>query len=282
MSSPQAIRCVPGVKQHDSARGLNQIGTARDVTFFYLFGRLSRWKLLAIALGLVIAVTVRNYWSEVTDWARDLSGDPALIATISSPLNAGDSVAMVDQLASDEHGLLLRGPSRQQLRALLDRHRAARVRSMNVVVILQGRRNHPIRIIDVRPRVIAAASNPSGTCLTLPLQGTVEEFEIKADLDRMRPDGTKSRYLPKSIDLTDGERATIDITVTAEQRWYEWEIEVIYIRGSGPEPSSAFFRLSDGQPFRVTGEAPRYATTYHDPSLIGIGLRSGARNSRCP
>ncbi|MGW6498496.1 hypothetical protein [Nonomuraea angiospora] len=257
-----------------------QITTARDVTIISRgASRLPR--LIAAGVVLVLCGVAAGLWPTLVDAARDLAGARVLAGTVTSRLDATDSVATHDQLPPADHAMLMRGPSIKQLTEMLSRNHAARVRKMNVVVVLQGRRSEPIRIIDVRPRILHSGPVPTGTCLTIPSQGDGAEYEVKVDLDRQTPEGGGSRFLPKSIDLADGERATIDFTAKAELRWYEWDIEVVYVYKADEQPASAFFGEADGQPFRVTGEAKGYATVYGDPSLLGAGYRVWKRNQPC-
>jgi hypothetical protein len=240
-----------------------------------------RARLVVTGGVLLLATTIAATWPTPIDIGRDLVGVPAITATVTSTIYAGDTFAMATELAPAEHALLSRDPSIRQLTKVLSSHRAARVGGMNVLIVLQGQRDNPIRIIDVRPRIIRSGPPPSGTCLTVPAQGSSEEYTIKADLDRQRPGGGAPRFLSKSIDLAYGERTTIEMTVKATRRWYEWDIEVIYAHGSGTRPASAFFRGSDGQPFRVTGKARKYAAVYNDPSSIFNGYRLLGRNRPC-
>lgn len=291
MSHPTAPEpSTPGApSMRDSSVGGNsiQITSAQDVTIISNAkdaGKMPvrpRARLIVIGGVLLLAAATAGTWPTPIDVGRDLVGIPAITAAITSSIFPGDSLAMPTELSPAEHALLSRDPSDKQLTKVLSSHRAARIGRMNVLVILQGQRDNPIRVIDVRPRIIKSGPPPNGTCLTVPIQGTRDEYTIKVDLDQQRPGGGASRFLPKSIDLAYGERATIELTVRAKRRWYEWDIEVIYAYRFGAQPESAFFRGSDGQPFRVTGAARKYAAVYNDPSSIHIGYRLLGRNRPC-
>ncbi|MGW4956317.1 hypothetical protein ACWEPL_03710 [Nonomuraea sp. NPDC004186] len=256
-----------------------QITSARDVTINSR-GTPRLPRLIAAGVVLVLCGVVAGMWPTLVDAARDLTGAPALAGTVTSRLYVTESVATRDRLPPVDHALLMRGPSFKQLVEMLSRNHAARVGKMNVVIVLQGQRSEPIRIIDVRPRVLRSGPVPTGTCLTIPAQGEGTEYKIDVNLDLQAPEGGGSRYLPKSIDLADGERVTVDFTVRAEHRWYEWDIEVVYVYKADGQPTSAFFGEADGQPFRVTGEAKKYAVVYGDPTL-GAGYRAWKRNRPC-
>lgn len=265
-----------------------QIGDARDVTIISSSSvppsRDVRWplvRLFAAAVLLVIGTVAAARWSVLVDTARDWFGKPVLTATVTSLINVGDSLAIRDQLRPADQSVLLRSPSPSELVDVLDRYQAARIGSMDVMVVLQGQRHESITILDVRPRIIRSGPKLDGTCVTIPAQGDNREYEIKADLDLQRPQGGTSRYLPKSIELGNGERATVVFTATAAQRWYEWEIEVVYAYKTDGRPASAFFRQPDEQPFRVTGQAKSYTTAWGDPSSINVGFRLTGRNTPC-
>ncbi|MFI7125760.1 hypothetical protein ACIBQ1_08700 [Nonomuraea sp. NPDC050153] len=259
-----------------------QITSARDVTIISRGAR-GRSLVRIVAAGVVLALcgVAAGMWPTLADTARDLAGAPVLAGTVTSRLYVTDSVATYERLPPGDHAVLLRGPNFKQLTELLSRHHAARVGEMDVVIVLQGRRSRPVRIIDVRPRVRRSGPVPTGTCLTVPSQGDGTEYKVKANLDLQTPEGGGSRYLPKSIDLADGERVTVEFSVTAARRWYEWDIEVIYVYKADEQPTSSFFGGADGQPFRITGEAKTYATVYGDPSYLGAGYRAWGRNEPC-
>ncbi|NJP92829.1 hypothetical protein HCN51_25790 [Nonomuraea sp. FMUSA5-5] len=259
-----------------------QITTARDVTIVPRpLRRPSAPRLLAAGILVVLGAIAVSAWPTLTDAAQDLSGTPVLDGTATTRINVGDSLALPGELTADEQSILLREPSDDEFARLMSRHRAARLNSMDVVLVLEGRRNAPIRIIDVRPRVLRSGPPPAGTCLTVPAQGDAGEFEVKADLDEQRPSGGGSRFLPKSIDLAFGERATISFTSRARHRWHEWDIEVVYTQKAGDGVRSMFFRAPDGEPFRLSGPAEKYATVWNDPSYLGVGYRITARNKKC-
>ncbi|MEU4511437.1 hypothetical protein AB0G05_18255 [Nonomuraea wenchangensis] len=259
-----------------------QITSARDVTITSRpHRRPSAGQLLVAGVLVALAVAVVSAWPTLTDAAGDLTGAPVLNGKVTTRINVGDSLVMSGELPPEDQAVLLKWPDDEQLARLLSRNRAARLLTMDVVLILEGRRDAPVRIIDVRPRVLRSGTPPAGTCLTVPAQGEATEYQVKVNLDDQRPTTGSSRYLPKSIDLSYGERATIEFTAEAHKRWYEWEIEVVYAYQANDRTTSAFFRQPDGEPFRLSGPAERYAVLWNDPSAIGTGYRITARNQKC-
>ncbi|MGW2155414.1 hypothetical protein [Nonomuraea sp. NPDC001699] len=258
--------------QDSSVGGDNiQIGAARDVSIATGTRVPRKYLLVVLVVVLLGAVAASGVLKSLSDAGKDLTGAPVLSSRVTSRINVGDVVAMRDVLTSgSDLALLQRGPNDRQLRDMLDRHHAARVGSMNIVIVLQGNRNRPVRIIDVRPHVITSGAKPAGTCIRIPSQGDSSEFKLKVDLDRQRPEqADSSRFLPHSVDLEMDERMTIDFTAEADDRWYEWDIEVVYDDGTGTELKSTFIREPSGEPFRVTGQAKKYAVAYGDKAMSG-------------
>ncbi|MEV0830164.1 hypothetical protein [Nonomuraea rubra] len=269
----------PKIQLNDSRVGRDNIQIGRAGFVAIVNGlRVSWWWLLVIASAL-IAFFNRSL---IMDTVRDLRNESAVTATIDAPYHMGDSVALGRLFTDEERAKLMRGSESWQAVPLLHKSGGVRVGAMDVTVVLLGGRERAVKILDVRPKVIKIAERPAATCLTLRQQGAEVEYQIKANLDRLRPEGGRARYLPKSIDLTYGERATIELTVTAEQQSYEWEIEVSYVDGSGPEPAKTTFRASDGQPFRITGAVPTYRETFSAPGQTRTGYRLEGRNKGCP
>lgn len=127
-----------------------------------------RW-LFGLGSAIVIVAAVLLWRS---DFGKDMTGSPPLHARTSSRINVGDRLALPDKVASgSDQALLLRNPDDMELLGLLQRHKGARVGTMNVVIIIQGLRDSGIRLIDVRPRVIASGRSFTGTCIQVPAQG---------------------------------------------------------------------------------------------------------------
>lgn len=201
------------------------------------------------------------------------AGDEAfLMADDSALLRVGAAVLRVDvdgdpRLARrliEDAARLLGSRDFGELSALLSRHRAARVGKAGVVVVLQGRRSQTIRIVDVRPHIIATGPVPDGTCVSLSTQGEGDTRVVTADLDAPRPPKGRSTFLDKSIDLALDERVTVDVEVGAKRHFYEWDIEVTYDYGDGAVLRTTHIGSPTGGPFRLTGAARRYQAVYRE------------------
>lgn len=251
------------------------------------FGKAWKWLVGAIgaALAGLIATVVAGAWPHVDDVRRDITDSGPLRVVIHVTGWEGEEAALAEPLTKGpDRFLLLRGMTLEQWDDLLRRHKAARVAQMDLVIVVQGRRHETIRVIDVRPHILAAGPVLRGTCIHVPTNGGQETFEVKADLDHLRPGyGTKDKpatFLPKSVDLNEGERATVEMSVLAKKRSYEFDIEITYDYEDGVTLRKMYVRQPNGDPFRVTGEAKRYAVGYTDPS-IGAAYREVGRNRSC-
>ncbi|MFF5242981.1 hypothetical protein ACFY3V_01795 [Streptosporangium sp. NPDC000095] len=237
-----------------------------------------KWVGVTVAGGLatIIAGAVVTGWSWVQDQWRDFHQEPRISAIAYSPEKSGISIAFPDAITSgaDRRSLLNGdyGP--------LVTSRGSQIGEMKVLLVLQGQRNDPIRILDVRPRILSSGPIAAGTCLLLPSAGEAAVFPVKADLDRLASANRRGgRLLEKNIDLVYKERASVELTVTARKRRYEWDIEVSYAYGDSEQIQRAYFTTESGQPFRLTGPARRYAIGYED--RIGYFRETGRKIKKC-
>jgi hypothetical protein len=87
--------------------------------------------------------------------------------------------------------------------------------------------------------------------------------------------------MTKSVDVADGERVTIDMSVLAKKRAYEYDLEIVYDYGDDADLRTMYVRQPNGDPFRVTGRAKKYAVAYTDPSIGTNTYRETGRNRSC-
>ncbi|MFI6450735.1 hypothetical protein ACIBF6_04215 [Streptosporangium amethystogenes] len=237
-----------------------------------------KWLGVTVAGGLatVIAGIVVTGWSWVQDQWHDFHREPRISAIVYSPETAGISFAFPDAITS--------GPDRRHLLngdyEPLIRSRGSRIGEIKVLLVLRGRRNDPIRVLDVRPRILSSGPVAAGTCFHLPSAGDSPVFPVKADLDRLASSGRSAgRLLEKNIDLVYGERTSVELTVTAGKRRYEWDIEVSYAYGDSAEVQRAYFTAEGDRPFRLTGPARRYTIGYS--SMISYFRETGRNVKGC-
>ncbi|MEU4403322.1 hypothetical protein AB0F88_02290 [Streptosporangium sp. NPDC023963] len=262
------------------ARDERPAGDAAEETPLAKAARPFKWLGLTVAGGLatIIAGAVVTGWSWAQDQWREFHREPRISAIVYSPENEGISFALPRAVTS--------GPDRRRLLAgdyeeVLRSGRGARIGEMKILLVLRGRRNDPIRVLDVRPRILSSGPVAAGTCLSLSNAGESPVFPVKADLDRLAGAGSGSsgRLLEKNLDLVYGERASVELTVTARKRSYEWDIEVSYVYGDSPGVQRDHF-TAEGGPFRLTGPARRYAMAYGNP-MISRFREIGRNVKRC-
>ncbi|GGK83862.1 hypothetical protein Sme01_17980 [Sphaerisporangium melleum] len=245
--------------------------------------RSAGWLVTTIAGGLatIIGGVLLAGWPQVQDAWADHWETPRLEHTIYNPISTGDRFAF-HQVLTGGPGRLLNGadPDPAKLEAFVAREHGAVIGSMNVSLVVQGRRHRPLRILDVRPRVRRSMDRPSGTCFVVPSSGGTDKFKIEVDLDEVYRGKGPSRYLEKNIDLAYDEMATVDLTVTAEERAYDWDIQVDYVYDGAATVQHAYFTAEDGGLFRVTGQAPAYRVAYTSRTLAAV-FRRAERNASC-
>ncbi len=245
-----------------------------------------KWLAGAVAAGLaaIIGTVVTALWSDALDARRDLAGEPPIRVVVETGIGDGVDGATAEPIIDGpDRFLLLRGFSWEQWDDLVRRRGMAPIEFQNLTILLQGKRDETIRIIDVRPHILSVGPVFDGTCVTLPTQGQADVFPVHADLDHLSP-GTpgepRSTYLEKSIDLKKEERATVEFGVVARKHSYTWEVEIVYDYGDEPHFQHMYVKNTGGVPFRVTGPAKTYGVVYGDPSISNI-YREVGRNIGC-
>jgi hypothetical protein len=134
-------------------------------------------------------------------------------------------------------------------------------------VVLEGRRNRQIRILDIRPVVVEQTPPLSGTLFNVGTQGGEPTLRMIIDFDRPNP--VVRDVLPESdpLDPKSGRPFFDNVTISLRDR----EQQVLLIRAIVRRYYAAFklqidYRIGDeskimeitdhGQPFRVTGLNP--------------------------
>ncbi|MGW4638863.1 hypothetical protein ACWEN6_10050 [Sphaerisporangium sp. NPDC004334] len=249
-------------------------------------GTSMKWFVAAIGAGLatIIGTVLLATWSQAQDAWADYRETPRLTGSVYSPVGTGDHFAFRQAIRGGPGGILHGSdPDEGKLVAFIARERGAWIGSMNVTIVLQGQRRDPLRVVDVRPRVRRSMPNAAGTCFRMPSSASSDVFKVIVSLDDLYQ-GRKAKqgghFLDKNIDLAYGERASVDFTVTAQERAYEWDIQVDYVYGHDTSVQHAYFTAPDGQPFRLTGRAPAYRVAYDSPTLAAV-FRVAGRNRPC-
>jgi hypothetical protein len=157
----------------------------------------------------------------------------------------------------------LDGVTAEKLDADLRAHGGVDVRKLSLRVVLEGRRNQEIRILDIRPVGVRRTAPANGTLFYLPPQGSTPTMKMIVDFDDPLPVlrtavigqgdelvGTDPFFEEKTIRLRDRERDVILLRATAERYSVAFKLEVDYLIGA----TRKRLVIDDGgRPFRVTG-----------------------------
>ena len=87
-------------------------------------------------------------------------------------------------------------------------------------------------------------------------------------------------FLKKNVDLAHEERVTVEMSAVARNRWYEWDVQVDYLHGDADRVQRAYFRSEGGEPFRLTGLAPKFKAVYGSRTFSPV-FREIRRNGPC-
>ncbi|GLZ38930.1 hypothetical protein [Actinokineospora sp. NBRC 105648] len=131
-------------------------------------------------------------------------------------------------------------------------------------VSLLGNRSEPVRVLDIRTRVLRRTATLDGALVAILPQNEQPVREVVTDLDD--PDGTvwltgdggaaPRRYLDvKYLTLPRGDEVVLQLTALSARDHYEWELEVAVVQGA--DTRSTLRVRSDGTatgaPFTSTG-----------------------------
>ncbi|MFI6504895.1 hypothetical protein [Nonomuraea typhae] len=224
--------------------------------------------------GIVSAVLVATIGVVFTSWYNTAGTDVVDRISGAAPVTIGHVSVETDELplalrtpVTDQDGrrvLLGAHATPAERQALLTRHKVAPIGRTIITVVLTGRRTS-LRIIDVKPRVLARASRSKGAYLGHTFGETLPTVELRSDLDAAAPRFTTRkepdvRYFGrKQIDLKKDERVTLSLEVTAEQAYYEFDLVATVLAEERAE--QIVINGPDG-PFRLTGESRDFRSFY--------------------
>jgi len=142
----------------------------------------------------------------------------------------------------------------------------ADIQNLTIRVIVEGHRNQQIRILNVRPLLLARATPLKGTLFFSPPQeGSPSTLRMMFNLDEPTPvahesiQNEKDGYMPKpgppffensTITLNDGEQQVLMIRTKAEQHYVAFNLAIDYRIG---DYNKTLVISNHGQPFRITG-----------------------------
>jgi hypothetical protein len=157
----------------------------------------------------------------------------------------------------------LDGVTAPQLDAELRSHGGVDVQKLSLRIVLEGRSNEEVRILDIRPVAVRRTAPIDGTLFNVTPQGSTPTLRMIVDLDDAVPVlrtavigprdeliGTRPFFEEKTIRLRDRERDVVLIRATAERYSVAFKLEVDYVVGARRKRTVIDNR---GRPFRVTG-----------------------------
>lgn len=221
----------------------------------------------AVLIAAIGVVFTAWYTASGTDAVDSIGGAPPLtIGHVAVDLRERPLVLREPVTGPQDRATLLgRAVDDADVAAVLARHHVATIEDMNVTVVLTGNRSS-LRIIDVRPRVLLRAPPADGALLRQGTAGEVGTVELVADLDRRpihfaaKKDPRTAYFTKKQIDLKRDERVTLSLSITGKSAYYEFDLVATVLAGDRSE--QVVINGPGGVPFRLTGPADSYRSTY--------------------
>lgn len=141
----------------------------------------------------------------------------------------------------------------------------ANLEKLTVQLVVEGRRNQEIRILNIHPIIITRAAPLDGTLFFLPPQGNQPTLQMATNLDAPIPiistvdtkgHPTHDAYFEKnSISLRDTEQQTLNIRATSARFAVTFTLRIDYSIGGRQESQTV---TDHGHPFHVS--APHCGT----------------------
>lgn len=226
-----------------------------------------------IAQGAAAWVVGRLPQSETTSAPRP--PEPLTVAVTTDIGDAGDRFALTSRLTDGPAAVaLMAGDPNDSWPTFLDDHGGAPVGSLMVKMVFTGQRDDQVRVTDIQLSKAETGSVLNGSVIQLSSQGEAQSIKMSANLDEARPrilgeDGKPYFVSGGNIDLKKGEQQTLQLTLTAEERFHRWSFAIDYVDERGQ--SQRIFvdrrgRISRSAPtselFALTGPAKSYGTTW--------------------
>ncbi|HEX5406846.1 MAG TPA: hypothetical protein VFX16_31615 [Pseudonocardiaceae bacterium] len=139
---------------------------------------------------------------------------------------------------------------------------AAMLDTQTIRLHLEGPRDHPVRITDIKPVIVSKQPPLSGSLVWAQPQGTENSAEVQVYLDDPFPVlqttklgqrtlvPTGPLFPAKTINLNPGETSEVVVTALARKYSYEYKFAVVYESGNTLKTHVVD---NNGQPFRLSG-----------------------------
>ncbi|MGR6919452.1 hypothetical protein ACU635_34890 [[Actinomadura] parvosata] len=231
--------------------------------------------------GVLSAVLIAAAGVVFTDWYNARGSDTIGRLAGQGPLTIGyvavdtglRHLALREPVTDpQERAVLQAGAADAEREVVLARHRVAPVGGVDLTVVLVGNRSS-VRIVDIEPRVLTREPVSRGTLLIPASAGEAGTIQVSADLDdrapsfRMAGDRKVAYFRSKQIDLKRDERVTLSMAIEGEKAFYEFDLLATVLAEARTE--QVVVKGPDGQPFRITGSAKTYRSSYHESPLGG-------------
>jgi hypothetical protein len=161
-------------------------------------------------------------------------------------------------------------------------------------VSLIGNRREPVRVLDIRARILDRSAPLDGAVVWFPPQGEGDVREVLVDLDD--PEGVlllppepgsdappKPFFDVKYLTLQRNEEVVLGLTALATRHHYRWELELTVAYGDVPGETVRVRSdgTPDGHPFEATGWSEQgtyrggvFTVTFHYPNPQPIVVRT--------
>jgi hypothetical protein len=184
----------------------------------------------------------------------------------------------------------LDGVTAPRLAAQLRARGGVDVRALTLRIVLEGRSNQAVTILDMRPVAVARTVPVGGTLFSVPPQAGAPTMKMIVDLDKplpvlrtvvlkhgWQPVGGRPFFEDITIRLRDRERDVLLVRAVADRYSVAFKLEVDYLVGAKRKTAVIDDR---GRPFRVTGlrcsAAPGFAA-YASAYELGGGPQGQLR-----
>ncbi|TMR92041.1 hypothetical protein [Nonomuraea basaltis] len=229
--------------------------------------------LSAVIIAVIGVVFTTWFNARGPDTFDRISGEPPIkVGHVAVEYSARDTALREPVTDPGERAALLGNASGSRRDTVMARHHRALLDRTNVTVVLIGNRSS-LRIVDIKPRVLARKPVSDGALLVDSPAGEVDTVELCANLDRpashfaIAEDLDTSYFRKKQIDLKRDERVTLSMSISGKKAYYEFDLLVTVLAEDRTEQIT--IKGPDRGPFRVTGVPDDYRAYYAKSTFGG-------------
>jgi hypothetical protein len=241
--------------------------------------RLRRWlrrpatwliTIVSGAIGLLLTQIITGLPAQFVDpdWVKDLlrRGPEVVVAAkvVDRDANGFSMVVPGDYQLDPKYQSMVGAAADAEFGRDLYEAGGVRMSPVTLELVVTGRRNQEIRILDISPVVLKRTDPLGGKAFLLPGQGESANLEMVIDFDASNPiaresagepDGAEPRlgepyFNNHTITLRDNEQVALAIPVRVARYYVEFDLKFDYLVGTEEKSLTVD---NDGQHFRVTG-----------------------------